>query len=65
MKKEVNYAVKISDPYEEDTFQWIGNKEEYDTWLRDGSLKHGDEIYEVKLIGKIVEKKELELIKTK
>jgi hypothetical protein len=66
MKKDAIYAVKYgSGHYNDSDFTIIGNSEKYSEWLSDGSLKNGDEIYEIKLIGKIVEKRELELLKTK
>lgn len=66
MKREKNYIVKLSNTHVEDQeFAWIGDTESLNTWMGDGSLQHGDLIYEATLIGEIKEKKELELIKTK
>jgi hypothetical protein len=66
MKKGVHYIVKYgSTLYNDQDFEWIGDGENLKLWMSDDSLREGDEIYEVKLVGKIMEKKELELIKAK
>jgi len=63
-KIEKYYIVQHDYPYQGE-FTWIGDKDNLELWLKDGSLKNGEVIHEISGSFTVVEKKELELIKQK
>jgi hypothetical protein len=61
---EKNYIVKREFTlYGEQDFEWIGDDVELLGRIQDNEVRPGDEIYELRLVGKIIEKKELFLLK--